>query len=515
MLPSPIQLLNNQKNHFERMTKIITTNFAALDTSPMGTGKTYVTLKIAQTFNLPVLVVAPLNVTTMWVDVAKKYGVKVIESLSYRKLGGCERSGCNHDYLVRMSDTFYPSQLFTNLLQQKMLLVFDEVQNLKTAGTYQLAAAHCMVKEVIRVNSGSRVIALSADPCDKKEHIESLCKVLGIITYDELYIYNRSTKEYLLTGLKQLYGRCDTIDLTKAKEIYSDVRIRRGNVAEVTYELFVNVLKPSISSAMSVIQNNVVNQDIKNGYFAMTPEDLEEMKAGEALLCSTVHFNPITKTMTIPKGGFSDIVHALTQLESAKTRNLVPRLVREWFSAKVAIDNGGVITEVGCTKGIIFVWRTDTLDTLKANLKEYNPLIMDGSTKVEQRTEIVKKFQEPNSNHRLLICNAIVGCVGLSLDDQHGYYPRCTWIIPSYNFIQLAQAPGRTHRQLTKSNSIFRVVFSKDFLSERAIIDALAKKSEVVRNVIYDDKGVVLPDNYEDYVEGVGVVPRVDKLQII
>ena len=502
-LPKTIQLRPNQLAHYERVCSIVKREFAYLDTSPYGAGKTYVAMKLAWAYNLAILVFAPLILVQMWLDIGKEYGIRIIDALSYRKLGGTEKSGCNHPYLYRYGDDYYPTPYFTQLVNSGILLVFDEVQNLKTEDTNQAVAAHAMVKEVVRLNSGSRVGLLSRTPIDKNTHVESLVKNLGIVTSDNLYNYDRSRKFYELTGMKELYAKCDSLDYHKSQSIHSGVKITRKNVTDIVYELYTQVLKPFMSSAMPKLDNKDVSQDIKNGYYVMTPEDLEEVKAGQALLESIVHYNPINGTVTLPKNNWSDIVNALTNLEKAKCRNLIPRLVREWLGASPN------------NKGIIFLWRVETILYLREVLREFNPMIIYGDTCLRDKNDIVAKFQRPTNEFRLLIANALIGCVGLSLDDQDGRFPRTTWIVPSYNFIHLSQAPGRTYRELTKSDSIYRVIFCKDFISERQIVDVLARKSGVVRDVIYDDSDIILPDDYEDYIEGVGVVPRANRLQLL
>lgn len=112
-------------------------------------------------------------------------------------------------------------------------------------------------------------------------------------------------------------------------------------------------------------------------------------------------------------------------------------------------------------KVIVIEHFKDIVTKLTEELGEYFPLLLNGSTRQNDRDVIVSKFQESNNDRRLLITSAVVGGVGLSLDDQNGGFPRTTIVMPLGNYIDYKQTLGRTYRRNTKSNS--KVVIAQPY----------------------------------------------------
>ena len=124
----PISLWETQVKHFQRISDILMKWHAYLDTSPMGSGKTIVTLAICAIFNLNLVVIGPLSTLSMWETSAKKHGIKLIYSMSYQKLSGTIKSGCNHPFINRVGDEFNPSDYLKICIQNKCLFVLFEAK---------------------------------------------------------------------------------------------------------------------------------------------------------------------------------------------------------------------------------------------------------------------------------------------------------------------------------------------------------------------------------------------------
>ena len=151
------------------------------------------------------------------------------------------------------------------------------------------------------------------------------------------------------------------------------------------------------------------------------------------------------------------------------------------------------------SKVVIFVTYKTSFVILKEHSEKYGVSILNGSVPMKKRDGIVATFQAPNNDVRVIICHPIVGGVGLSLDDQHGGFPRHVFIMPSYNFIDLYQACGRVDRSLTKSVPYIRFVYVLGAELEMMIINALARKSAVSRNASQSTE--VYPGEFESYSE--------------
>jgi Helicase conserved C-terminal domain len=485
--PVPIKLWSSQKGHFQRVSEILKTSHAYLDTSPMGAGKTVVTLAIAAIHGLDLFVVCPKSTASMWQKEANKYGVRVRSIMTYQMLTGTTSGGCNHAFLRRHDDVFIPTGNLQQIIGERTLFVFDEMHAVKNPGTGVIKASHSIVKEVVRLNCGSRVALLSATPCDKEIHAQNVLKMLGIIIDDDLYHYDRYVKNYEPLGITELISRCDSLDRVTSESIHSGVMINNKTSNKLCYDLFVHVVKNFCSSSME-LPSIESEKDAMNGYYWMPNDDVIELQRGVDLLSSSTQFDESTGSINIGKGSFGMITTALIMIEKAKLNTMI-RLARETLEA-----------DPNC-KVILYVWYIDSIKTLDAQLKEYAPMYMYGDTKAEERDSIVSKFQEENTNHRLLISNAKVGGIGISLDDRCGKHKRHLFMIPSYNFIDLHQATGRIHRGTTKSTAHIRFVYSKDFTQENSILNAIAKKSQVTKSMLFKEDGIKFPGDYPSFVE--------------
>lgn len=486
LMQKPVQLKDHQKEHTVRLIKILYQHFAYLDTSKTGDGKSFTTTAVAQHCGLRMLVVSPVSAMIQWKMIAKDYNVPIIECISYQKLRGTKK-GCTHPYLNRTENTFRTTEAFSNLVQSKILLVLDEIHNIKNGETAQLMAVHTLVKEICRLNCGSRIAALSATPFDKEEHVTSILKATGIILGDELYHYDHSKDEYRLTGFNELVANCKMINNHRTGDVLSWYPpMNNRSIKSCAFRLFADVIKPAISSSMPP-REFATNTDAKNGFYVIDHSDIELMTEGEKYLHSGMREND-NGDISVDRGGLSKITKGLTMIEKAKLKTMA-RLAKSTLDA-----------DLNC-KVVLYVYFIDSINTLMELLSAYSPVKMYGTTKQDQRVEIISNFQKPNCTSRLLITNPRVGGVGISLDDTDGNYKRYMFAIPSYYFIEAHQAAGRFNRTNTKSDSIIRFVYSHLHRGELQILDAIARKTKVTKSVLYDTRGVTLPGDYPSYEE--------------
>ena len=220
----------------------------------------------------------------------------------------------------------------------------------------------------------------------------------------------------------------------------------------------------------------------------MNNEDLEILRRGELELKKASSYRH-GKNRVGEVSNWTAITGAIKLLGKGKLRTLI-RLTRN------DLDNNSNV------KVILYVWFIDHIKYLKEQLAEYNPLLLYGAIrKTEERQNIYDLFQEPSSNHRLLISNPTVGGVGISLDDQHGSWPRHTYIIPDYRIIVSTQAIGRTIRANTKSKPKIRFVFCKHFKGEQSIIESLARKTKIMQSSLAEGQKVKFPGDFDDDIE--------------
>lgn len=126
--------------------------------------------------------------------------------------------------------------------------------------------------------------------------------------------------------------------------------------------------------------------------------------------------------------------------------------------------------------------------------------MMNGQTSMSKRDQYVSAFQKPSTEVRVFITSPVVGGVGLSLDDQYGYYERIAYAIPNYRFIDLFQACGRIDRSKTKSQPYVRFVYGANS-TESAVMDALARKTLTASEALARGDTVLFPGDFLNYNE--------------
>jgi len=472
-------LFEHQKPHFANVKRILSEWYAYLDTSQTGTGKTIIAIETAKELNLPMIVVGEVSTKGMWEQTCRKHGADLLQFLSYAKLRG------KNDYLIK-GEEFQVSPYGEKVLRDGVLLVYDECHNLKNR-SLQSEAACCLSSWIVANSIHSRIACLSATPIDKKGQVLSLMRIMGIVLNSKLYEYNQSTEEYILTGLEELANMARLLSPIDAQEIMPE-HITKANASHVAYQLFKEVIKPRLSSAIS----NVLilpDKDIANGYYRIEePADREKLEAGVNSLRKLVRMRGDEAELISTGGNWSRLTEAMMTIEKAKVGTMV-RLARQ----TLAIPH---------TKVILYFNYLDPIAEAEYALRDYDPLVMTGSSK--DRDRIISAFNRPDDTSRLLIANTRVAGTGINLDDTHGGYPRHIFMIPTYNFIDLHQATGRIHRATTKSTATVRLVYGAvegtEKCLEHVILAALARKSMVTRGAV-NDETVVYPGEYPIYRE--------------
>lgn len=494
-----INVLPYQVDHYHRLCHILQNEYGYLDTSETGTGKTILTLSMCATYGLSLLVVCNLSAVGMWKREAQSYGIHLILVISYSSLRGTRSCPPKHGLLERHSDDYIVTQHFIQLVKQGILMVFDEIDNLKNSETDQLKAAHCLVRAIVQLNCGSRIALLSATPTCENYHTESILKILGIISYDKLYRYDHSLHEYELLGIQEVINKCRILDPVKTNALVQHMVIDKRTANPLCYDLYTQILKHHVSSSMPNRIIMGIMKDAKNGYYDMEAEDLELLSQGIKELIHKTQYRQDTDTIRIGQGGWNMLRTSLIMCERAKLSMMI-RLARTTFQIYPQ------------SKVILYLNYIDHLKYVTSALSEFNPLLMYGQTSLKERDFMIEKFQQPNSEYRLLISTVRVGGISINLDDRDGHWPRFMFIIPSYYANHLHQATGRIFRSATtKSSATIRIVYSKQFKHESKILNALAqsrvresltRKAKITKGMLYDETNIVFPGEYQSYVEG-------------
>jgi hypothetical protein len=510
-------LLPHQTSHVKTLTSILKSNLIAFDFSMMGTGKTYSSSHIALSMKFPhVVVICPLTVAPKWTQMKKEHDVPIDEVLSYTSLRSVKDKQPKHGLLRRADITrtvvewdsfqqqdvarevasvaFFPTDRLVALAMEGTLFVMDEIQNFKNLSA-QFEACRAII-ECAGQHSASRVLLLSGSPIDKMEQTLRLFKAVGVFRADEIARYNFKSHDLEWTGLEEIRSYCHALNPTLYRTVFKPTRFQSGRVlTKYAYDLFLKCVRPTLASAMTPPALPVALVK-RNGFYEIEdPDEAHALSVAVMKLEGAAGYDATTHTVQVTRigdkaGSFAEIAEALVAIEWAK-RHLFVRLARQ------ALQTGTA------NKVILCFNYSKTIDFVEDALREYDPLVIQGSTSQSRRTHILDAFQAPTTTYRVLIGNVQVCSTGIDLDDKHGEFPRTAFINPNYSTITLYQLGHRFHRANTKSNADVFFVYGKE-RPEMMVLNALSRKSTIMKEITPEQAvaGVVFPVDMGSYHEG-------------
>ena len=260
-------------------------------------------------------------------------------------------------------------------------------------------------------------------------------------------------------------------------------------------KFFCEIIKYHISSA-AVPPVVKVNVDQKNGYYKTdekTRKDFIQTLRGLEVVAKYKRDTKVADRQQLVK----------TNIISKRRKT---ELIKAPTFARLALES---LTSNPTCKVIIGVHYLDTLDVLKDSLKDFSPIVLQGSVKgkdpktgEDKRSVLVREFQT-NPKKRLIIAIVKVISVSISLHDTIGNAPRIMYLSPSYELLQMYQATGRIIRDgdSTKSDATIRFVYLLGGELEEEIYHALARKSVILKDSLIRSEDIRLPGDFERYTE--------------
>ena len=486
--PRPVQIQPHQVKHYKRVLEILSHEYGYADVSPFGAGKTHIVFAIAAAFKLNIIGVGPKSTRSNWIKWSKIYGINMIGFLTYQSLRG-QSDKLNHNLLRKVNGEYIATEFFERCTESGLLLVFDEYHNLKNDNT-QLASAHALVKSLVqsvRMGYKARIALLSATPCEVKDYVTSTFKMLGIILSDNLYNYNRSSKKYELVGIQEAINKCNEYDPDETLAI-SCRTVNKTTAKTICYDLYTRVLKRFVVSSMPPPPIDA-EKDSKNFYALMEPKNVERLKKGILKFKKATNYRYEVQEVNLSGVNWGDVTTSRMEIDSAK----IPAVCR------LSINH--LESNPHCKILIYCNYKRD-MATAANLLGRYNPLVMNGATSEKKRQEIIDAFQADNGDQRVFISNPKVGGIGIDLDDKIGNRPRIMFVLPSYFFTDQYQATGRIHRIGTMSKATIYFVYSRAFPYETGILNSMANKSQVVRNMVTKEQNnIKFPGEYDEIIE--------------
>lgn len=519
-----VEPLSFQTKHFERVEEIIRIEKFYTDFSRLGSGKTYAPLYISQKQNLPLFVIAPLTVLDVWKTKAKEYDIKLIESITYDSLRGVKTRQLKHSWLTRSgldeNTEFTPTPQLEKLINDGCIFAVDEAHKLKNRSA-QFLACKAITHAVLKSNSKSFFVVISATIFDKTECARQFLELTGIITQHFMFRSRFGSVEYENFGLGEVINRAKKYNEQKTLEILTefdlnDYRHIETTIQKLIYRLLIEVIQYNIASVMSksnrdkdlkdsalakvmgdqfllpdlwnIVANYVFRENKKNGYFnLLNLEDERQLMIEINELARGVGYFGDPNNIDLTRLG--KMSTSLQNIETIKLSifNRITRLILLIYPK---------------AKGVIFLNYKKNMKELVDKLSEYNPVLVCGETK--NRSKLIEKFQT-NPKCRVFIGNTSIA-QGFEINDQRGDEPRFLLQSPSYKVIDMLQSSGRIFRESTKSSVWNRTVYvnfvseGKNVFKEKRILDAIAKKSTVLKSIM-GNEGQLYPGDFEDEYE--------------
>ena len=517
-----LTLYAEQQVHCQHIADILTRSPYAFDLSMLGTGKTFTTSQLyLQGSYHNILTIMPTSVKTKWDMMNKTYGIKQIDTLGYCELRSVKFKQPKHGLLIRRDFTeksdddpqktivktsFTCARSYLELVERGLLLVLDEMQNIKNISDQLLACQELIrpIRESFKKGGKSRVILLSGSPIDKKEQVIHIYKALGIMKSKKITCFNPALFVQQWSGMTEIqdymyanFPRAQ-IDRIRDELFITEYQFNARVLYEYCYALFQRVMKHHLSHAMPP-HNHAIKITKNNAFYNISASDQQILYRGIELLSNATNFNSQNDEVNFGHNGIEAIKRiqsALLIIETGKI-GILTRIAKQTLEANPN------------QKVVICVNYTATINDLVQNLSCYHPLRLNGSVSNKARIDILEKFQAPNNTHRLIIGNLLVCSTGIDLDDQDGRFPRLCLVNPNYSTIILYQLSHRFHRAETKSDSTIHFVFGKGEKKELSILNALAKKTTVMKETtqLQVEHGVIFPGEYPEFQEGESPLP--------
>jgi hypothetical protein len=497
--PQEITLFDWQVNWANRAYDIVLRNHGYIDTSRMRAGKTVVLMWLAKRFGFRLIVIGPVSVETVWRREAAKYGVEIITFISYPSLRSKRGFQPKHGLLDRFDNvteggvkqvSFAPTRTYTDFIEQGVMVVCDEIQNIKNNSS-QYKACSALLRPII-AGGRSRFALLSGTPFDKEEHAVNLLRLIGYIRAYRLYSVHPSTREVTLEGMQELIDACRFINAAETDRVVAEVPLVGKQMNHLAYLLYIRVVKTGISGAMAAPVLTEGQYDVKNGLYAMTALRGQQLNNAVTDLARVIQFNPDTGAVTLTQQNLGDRTSALVRIENAKVDDF----------ARVATS---ILTADPRNKVIISLNYTTTIDELRPLLIMYNPLTYNGQvTNKKKRAEIVRAFVE-DANRRVLIMNTALG-VGISLYSTLPDHPVYMLMSPTYKLLDAAQTAARVYGPGMVSKATVRMFYGQGAGElEMRILSALARKTQVLKGTLEEvvTRDLVLPGDYETETCGI------------
>jgi superfamily II DNA or RNA helicase len=415
------KLLSYQVQHTENLVRILNKNFACLDASDTGTGKTYCAIAACYIMKKSPIIICPKTIISTWKNVCSYFKINPYIIINYESL----KTGNNFDKMKRIEKDKKITYEFEDI--PNSLYIFDEAHrcsNLNTENSSILFAAK---------KTKTPILLLSATIADYPEKFKPFFYILNFISPEQIKNVNLDINKYMKIIDEWIFR--DKKPMIRIHNMLYPNRASRMRI-DVLGDLFPQTQITATPYSLADERAKEIEKEYKNLYNEL--EDIKNKKSKDKN-------NPLTL-----------ILRAQQKIEILK----IPIFIEMCNDFR---HNGYSV--------VIFVNFTRTLETI-CDLLHSSSKIYGEQTNIE-RMKNIDDFQSNKTN--VIVCNIKAGGIGISLHDLHGTHPRVSLISPTWSSIDLVQALGRIHRAGGKTKSLQRIIYVADTVEEK-IADKLKNK---------------------------------------
>jgi len=451
---------------FQTALSVLLSNMIHLNFSPVGTGKTFCAMWLAQQLGLDIIVFAPRSMIEVWNRELAHYGIN-IASVKHKSKKGTEsvRKIWTYNTASNTSKEEFLRK-FTPCIKKGTLFVFDEFQNIKNSSASCTQNIAELLRLLTAMGGPSRATMMSATPIDMPYQCIPILYMLGFVSLNiadnpEIDMTRRARPEKAEAArsnrieLQEFLDRLNEEDgvygpLIRNLDAYID-----GDIVgdyEYCYQFLRLYVIPSIATRMPAVKKAGISQrvinvfcPIKDKEYENSLDELNNRAIGELEGRKGVKVNS--------KATFQQL---LAKIERMKLPNFVSTAFM--YLEKPTSEEQRAKDPDSSYKIVIVVNFLENLSILAAYLAIFNPLIMYGDTTAKERDKKIAMFQSPNSIHRVLLMTK-VGSVGVTLDDQHSTRPRVMLLSPGVSILDTIQSLGRIYRAGTMSDAIVIMIY--------------------------------------------------------
>lgn len=495
-----LTLLDHQEEIYNRFSEQIKSDKKILiDLSELGSGKSYVLMKLAYDNDFTILYISSeLAVSTMQ-ELLMKYGIYHVRAFTFTSL--TSTSGfVNNPYIYNYGGEFIVTENYKDLLEQsKILVVIDEIQAAKNSDARRSDSIRRLLNPVYfpekhgYSDTGAKVCLLSGTLFDKKKHacqMIYLTNFCGSTDYTSKLYYqeNGVIVDYMKAGFGEIIYTCTMLDQGLTEEIVGRIKYSRKGIPlmiensfseasciEMVYLLFIHIVLPYYSDAISKPQCSYKKHG-KNIYTSLTKEQRK-------LFLRTI----------------SEPVYVIDESGSvrckgrnpSRSRFILMNMIHD-FKAQQLVKV--VMSEVKKGMKCVIYTEYDTSTEIICNYltsRNCNYVRICGDTKSNIRYDNINAFNN-DPKVKVIVCKKAIASASINLHckkplDQGGE-ERSLHIIPGYDLTLNLQGVDRVDRVERATEVHINVwwcrsgITSLDWL-ERDLLQNLEEKISVVKEV--------------------------------